>query len=88
MANLKASKKAIKVSEKKAKQNVVFTSRVKNSTKKLEKAILANDKEQANELLKQTKTNIDQAYGKGLMKENTKNRKKARLTKKVKEMGK
>lgn len=88
MANLKASKKAIKVSKKKADANVVFTSRVKNSVKKLEKAITANEKDKANELLKETNINIDKAYSKGLMKENTRNRKKSRFTKKVKEMNK
>ena len=88
MANLKSSKKAIKVNAKKEKANVVFTSRVKNSIKKLEKAIAANEKEKANELLKETKVNIDKAHSKGLIKENTRNRQKSRLTKRVKEMTK
>lgn len=88
MANIKSSIKGIKVSEKKAKNNVVFLSRVKNSIKKLEKAVLANDDVKAKELLKESNVNIDKAYSKGLLKDNTRNRQKTRLSKKVKEMKK
>ena len=72
MANLKSSIKDIKLNQKRKEENVVFKSRVKNSIKNLEKTIANNDK----------------AYSKGLIKENTRNRQKARLTKKVKEMDK
>ncbi len=72
MANLKSSIKDIKLNQKRKEENVVFKSRVKNSIKKL----------------KETIVNIDKAYSKGLIKENTRNRQKARLTKKVKEMDK
>lgn len=88
MANIKSSIKGNKVNEKKKNNNVVFTSRVKNSIKKLEKAILAKDKEKADSLLKETNVNIDKAHGKGLLKKNTRDRQKSRLTKKVKEMNK
>ncbi len=88
MANLKSSIKDIKLNTKRRNENVVFKSRVKNSIKNLEKAILTGDKELANKLLKETIVNIDKAYSKGLIKENTRNRQKSRLSNKVKEMNK
>lgn len=88
MANLKSSIKDIKLNTKRRNENVVFKSRVKNSIKNLEKAISAGDKELANKLLKETIVNIDKAYSKGLIKENTRNRQKSRLSNKVKEMNK
>jgi len=88
MANIKSSIKSIKVSGKKEKNNVVFTSRVKNSIKKLEKEVATKDKEKASNLLKDAQVNIDKAFSKGLMKKNARDRQKSRLTKKVKEMNK
>ena len=58
----------------------------KNGMKKLEKAVKANDKEKANEILKTTLATIDKCASKGLMKQNTCDRQKARLNKIVKEM--
>ena len=43
MANIKSSKKAIKVIAKKTDENHDYKARVKNSIKKAEKAILAKD---------------------------------------------
>lgn len=88
MPNLKSSIKAEKVSNKKAKENVVYTSRVKNTIKKLEKAILNKDEPKSRELLKESTVNIDKAYKKGLIKDNARNRQKSRLNKKVKGMNK
>ncbi|HOP65860.1 MAG TPA: 30S ribosomal protein S20 [Bacilli bacterium] len=86
MANIKSSKKAIKVIKKKTDANHEYKARVKNSIKATEKAILAADKKLATELYKTLQKDIDKALQKGLIKENTANRAKSRLNKKIKEM--
>lgn len=86
MANIKSSKKAIKVIAKKTENNHELKARVKNLMRDCDKAILAQEKEKATALLADTQKFIDQAVSKGLMKENTANRQKSRLTQKVKEM--
>lgn len=86
MPNLKSSKKSVKQDIKTTEANNVYTAKVKNSIKKVEKAVLANDKELATKELSNVISNIDKACSKGLMKKNTCNRQKSRLTEKVKEM--
>ncbi len=86
MANIKSSKKAIKVIAKKTDGNHEYKARVKNSLKKAEKAILANDKAAANEIAKEVQKNIDKAVSKGVMKRNTADREKSRINNKVKNM--
>ena len=86
MANIKSSKKAIKVIAKKTDNNHELKATVKNNIKNTDKAISANDKEKATTLLKDTTRNIDRAVSKGLMKKNTAARQKSRLNQKVKNM--
>lgn len=86
MANIKSSKKAIKVIAKKTDNNHELKARVKNLIKDCDKAIAANDKEKATALLSDTQKYVDQAVSKGLMKENTASRQKSRLSQKVKGM--
>ncbi|MCI8394054.1 MAG: 30S ribosomal protein S20 [Bacilli bacterium] len=86
MANIKSSKKAIKVIAKKTENNHELKARVKNLIKDCDKAILTNDKEKAKTLFAETQKYVDQAVSKGLMKENTANRQKSRLSQKVKDM--
>lgn len=86
MPNLKSSIKSEKVSNKKAKANTVYTSRVKNLIKKIEKAVQNKDKTNSKDLIKESMKNIDKAYQKGLIKNNARNRQKSRLSKKVKKM--
>ena len=88
MPNLKSSKKSVKQDIKTTLANNVYTAKVKNSIKKVEKAIASKDQELANTELKKFICNIDKACSKGLIKENTCNRQKARLNNKVKEMNK
>lgn len=88
MPNLKSSKKSVKQDVKTTEANNVYTTKVKNSIKKVEKAITSNDKELATKELKTVISNIDKACSKGLIKKNTCNRQKARLNNKVKEMNK
>ena len=86
MPNIKSSKKSVKTDIKTTIANNIYTAKVKNSMKKVEKAISAKDQELANTELKKFICNIDKACSKGLIKKNTCDRQKARLNKKVKEM--
>jgi len=86
MPNIKSSKKAVKVIAKKTENNHEMKARVKNLTKNCETAIAAADKEKANDLFKEIQKVIDQAVSKGLVKSNTADRQKARLSLKVKNM--
>ena len=86
MPNLKSSKKSVKTDKKSSCANTTYTSKVKNSIKRLEKAVREKDKDKANSELKTAVKNIDKCTSKGLMKRNTSDRQKSRLNKKVKEM--
>ena len=86
MPNIKSSKKSVKQDIKTKEANNQYTAKVKNSIKRVEKAIKEKDKELANTELKTFISNIDKACSKGLIKKNTCDRQKARLNKKVKEM--
>lgn len=84
MANIKSSKKAIKVIAKKTDNNHELKMRVHNLIKNCEKEIAANNKENADKLLKDFQKYMDKAVSKGLIKKNTADREKSRLTQKVK----
>ena len=86
MANIKSSKKAIKVIAKKTANNHELKARVKNLIKDTEKAIADNNIEEANTLFKDVQKYLDQAVSKGLVKANTADRQKTRLASKVKNM--
>lgn len=86
LANIKSSKKAIKVIAKKTENNHELKARVKNLIKDTEKAIAAGDSEAANTLFKDVQKYLDQAVSKGLVKSNTSDRQKSRLSNKVKNM--
>ena len=82
MANIKSSKKAIKVIAKKTDNNHELKMRVHNLIKNCEKEIAANNKENADKLLKDFQKYMDKAVSKGLIKKNTADREKSRLTQK------
>lgn len=86
MPNIKSSKKAVKVIAKKTENNHELKMRVQNLYKNCEKAIAANDKEKVAEMLKDIQKYTDKAVSKGLMKKNTADREKSRLTQKAKNM--
>ncbi len=86
MANIKSSKKAIKVIAKKTENNHELKARVRNCIKNCDKAIEAGNKEEATKILADVQKYIDKAFSKGLIKRNTADRQKSRLTKKVKGM--
>ncbi|MCI8670817.1 MAG: 30S ribosomal protein S20 [Bacilli bacterium] len=86
MANIKSSKKAIKVIAKKTENNHELKARVKNLIRETDKAIANGDSEKANTLYKDVQKYLDQAVSKGLIKSNTSDRQKSRLSNKVKNM--
>ena len=86
MPNLKSSKKSVKTEKKQQVANTTYTSKVKNSMKRLEKAVKDKDTDKAKKELKTVIKDIDKCASKGLMKKNTSARQKSRLNKKVKEM--
>lgn len=86
MANIKSSKKAIKVIAKRTDNNHELKMRVQNLIKNIDKEIAENNKENASNLLKDLQKFIDKAVSKGLVKQNTADREKKRLTEKVKNM--
>lgn len=86
MANIKSSKKAIKVIAKKTENNHELKARVKNLIKDCDKAIGAGDKEVATKLFADAQKYIDQAVSKGFIKLNTASRQKSRLSQKLKDM--
>ena len=86
MANIKSSKKAIKVIAKKTENNHELKARVKNLIKETEKAIASNDSEKASLLFKDVQKYLDQAVSKGLIHKNTSDRQKSRLSLKIKNM--
>lgn len=86
MANVKNAKKAIKVQAKKNLTNNYYKASMKTAIKNVEKAVLAKDKDKANEALKIASMRIDKAASNKVVTDNFKARTKSRLMKKVNEM--
>lgn len=86
MANMKNAKKKILVNAKKEVSNNNYEATMKNSIKKVERAVASKDKEKANETLKVAIKAIDKATKAGVSKQNKSARNKSRLTKKVNSM--
>lgn len=79
MPNIKSAKKRVIISEKKNEINTAKKTHVKNTIKKFNAAIEANDVKAAEELLKECMSVIDCAQKDGIYKKNTAARKKATL---------
>lgn len=86
MPNMKNAKKAVKTIAKRQSSNNDFKASMRTAIKNVEKAVLKNDKEKANDNLKIAIKRIDKAADKGIAKKNFVARNKSRLTKKVNEM--
>ena len=86
MANIKSSKKAVKVIAKKTEENHELSAKVKNLIKNCEKKIAEGNLEKAKKLFNDLQKSIDKALQKGLIKENKVNREKQRLNAKIKDM--
>ena len=86
MANMKNTKKKIKVIAKKKKGNNEYKTSMRTAMKNVEKAVIANDKDKAMDALGVAIKRIDKATSKGVVTKNFCARNKSRLTKKVNEM--
>lgn len=86
MPNIKSAKKRVLTNKRQCNENVLVESRMKNSIKKLEKAVKEGNKEESEKELNVTLKNIDKALNTGLIKKNNAARKKSRLTKSVNAM--
>ncbi|OQY08855.1 MAG: 30S ribosomal protein S20 [Marinitoga sp. 4572_148] len=86
MPNITSAKKRVRQTAKRRLRNKSYKTRVKNSVKKVLVAIEEKqEKEVVNELLSNAFSVIDKAAKKGVIHRNNASRKKARLTKRVKE---
>lgn len=83
MPNIKSAIKRVSVIEKKTLQNNMIKSAYKTAVKSFESAIVAGEKEKAEEAFKFAVKKIDQACTKGVLKANTASRKKSSLAKKL-----
>lgn len=86
MPNIKSAKKRVITSAKRKEQNNIVESSMKTAMKKFEKAVKANDKEQAEVELNTAVKRIDKAVSSGLVHKNKAAREKSRLMKKKNEM--
>ena len=86
MPNMKNAEKKILVDKKREETNNLYIATMKNSIKKVEKAVTSKDKEKANDALKTAIKAIDKAANNGATKKNNCSRNKSRLTKKVNAM--
>ena len=84
MANHKSAKSRIVRNNKRALINGARRSRVRTFVKKVEAAIAAGDKEQANAAFKIAESELMRAVRKGVFKLNTVARKVSRLSQKIK----
>lgn len=82
MPNIKSAKKELRKSIKKRVFNKKIKNSLKNLIKKSRKAIESKDS-QAKELVAQTFKALDKAAQRGIIKKNTKDRKKSRLYNKL-----
>ncbi len=87
MPNIKSAKKELRKSKKRKIYNEKIKNNAKNLIKKSRQAISADD-HKAQELVKQTFKALDKAAQKGVIKKNTRDRKKSRLHKKLNQIKK
>jgi small subunit ribosomal protein S20 len=86
VANIKSSKKRIKITEKKTLRNKMVKSALKTAIKKYETAVAAGNAEEAKVLLGSAIKSVDMAASKGIIHKNMASRKKSRLTLKFNKM--
>lgn len=86
MANIKSAKKRILVNKTKADRNKAIKSGVKTAIKKVNAAVIANDKEAAKAALVEATSVIDKATSKGIYHKKNASRKVSRLAQAVSKM--
>ncbi|MCM3738681.1 30S ribosomal protein S20 [Oceanobacillus luteolus] len=87
MANIKSAIKRIDTNETKRALNQSKKSEMRTAIKQVEKFVEANDVENAKAALKETVKKIDKVVQKGIIHRNNGERQKARLAKKVNNLG-
>jgi small subunit ribosomal protein S20 len=88
MANTTSAQKATRVIARRTEINKARRSRMRNSVRKVEEAIASGDPSLAIEALKAAEPIIQRSAQKGIVHRNAANRKVARLTKRVAQLGK
>jgi len=86
LANIKSAKKRILVSAIRTERNKSIKSKVKTAVKKVDTAILAGNKAEAETNLHEAIIELTKATSKGVYHKNTSSRKVSRLTKSVNDM--
>ncbi len=84
MANIKSAKKRAVQSESRRKHNIALKSAYRTYVKKVESAILSNNKDETAKSLKSAIKVIDKVAAKGIIHKNTAARCKSRLSSKAK----
>lgn len=83
MANIKSSKKRIKIAKTRNMRNNIVKTSIKTTIKKFEKAITDGNIEEAEKNLINAVSKLDKAAAKGVIHKNTAARKKSSLYKKL-----
>ncbi len=86
MANHQSSKKRIRRNARRAEINTTRVSRIRTFVKKVEAAIAAGDKDQAQAAFKAAMPELHRGASRGVMHRNTVSRKTSRLAQKIKAM--
>ncbi|MDA3966576.1 MULTISPECIES: 30S ribosomal protein S20 [Helicobacter] len=86
MANHKSAEKRIRQTIKRTERNRYYKTRIKNMTRALNEAVLANDVSKAQELLKNINKSFHSYVSKGILTKNTAARKVSRLNVAVKKI--
>lgn len=86
MANHKSAEKRIRQTIKRTERNRYYKTRIKNMTRALNEAVLANDVLKAQELLKNINKSFHSYVSKGILTKNTAARKVSRLNVAVKKI--
>ncbi len=87
MANTKSAKKAIRVSSRKKKVNIVTKKSYREAKADVMKAVSSNEPQKAKKLLVKAYSEIDTAAKKGVLHKNTADRYKSRLAIQVNNLG-
>jgi len=88
MANLAAAKKSIRQDKKRRLRNVAITSELKSLMKKLNSLIETSKADEAAKVLSKLMSRLDKAAKKGIIKRQNADRKKSRLSARIKKLKK
>lgn len=87
MPNIKSAKKRVLVIKKKTLRNQMIKSAIRTALKKVDAAVAAGNKEDAQTAMRYAVKKLDQAVAKGVFHKNTAARKKSQLAHKCNTLG-